>query len=221
MIHKVLIAEDHESANLSLQKTLEELPIAHADCAYYCDEALTMIIRSRQLGQPYDLLITDLYFDDDGHPQKLTGGQALIAAARQAQPDLKILVFSAERKAAIVEALFNIQEIDGYVRKARNDAKELKLAIERLEQNQRYFPWWYIQLVRSKNAYEFTHYDISILSLLAQGIRQKEMPDYLKQKNIKPAGLSSIEKRLNLIREALGFSNNEQLIAYCKDMGIV
>jgi two-component system capsular synthesis response regulator RcsB len=43
----------------------------------------------------------------------------------------------------------------------------------------------------------------------------------LQENQIKPSGLSSLEKRLNHIREVLNFSNNEQLIAYCKDMGIV
>lgn len=221
MIKRVLIAEDHESANLSVQKTLQELGIAQPDYVHYCDDALSKIIRAKQEGIPYDLLLTDLYFEEDHRRQQISCGQQLIAAARKVQAELKILVFSAERKAAIVEALFNMQEIDGYVRKARNDAKELKSAIERIGQNQRYFPWWYVQLSKNKNAYEFTPYDIAILSLLATGIRQKEMPAHLQQNKIQPAGLSSIEKRLKHVRGALNFSNNEQLIAYCKDMGIV
>jgi two-component system capsular synthesis response regulator RcsB len=221
MITKVLIAEDHESANLSLQKTLDELGIGLPDCVFYCDDALAAIKKGKQAGQPYDLLISDLYFETDHRQQQIINGQALIAAARIVQPDLKILVFSAESKAAVVEALFNILEIDGYVRKARNDAKELKLAIERIGQHQRYLPWWYVDHIKHRHAHEFTTYDVAIVSLLVQGVRQKEMPDHLGQSNIEPSGLSSIEKRLKLIREALGFSSNEQLIAYCKDMGIV
>ncbi len=33
--------------------------------------------------------------------------------------------------------------------------------------------------------------------------------------------LSTIEKRLNQIKESLGFIKNEQLIAYCKDRKII
>jgi hypothetical protein len=50
---------------------------------------------------------------------------------------------------------------------------------------------------------------------------QKDIPDYLQQHQIKPAGLSSIEKKLNHIREALNFTKNEQLVAFCKDKGII
>jgi len=65
MIKKVLIAEDHESANISVQKTLEEMNIEVADYVYYCDDALVRVQKAMEKGEPYDLLITDLYFDAD------------------------------------------------------------------------------------------------------------------------------------------------------------
>jgi two-component system, NarL family, captular synthesis response regulator RcsB len=221
MIKKVLIAEDHESANISVQKTLEEMGIGHTDYAYYCDDAFVKIQNSKQTDTPYDLLITDLYFEEDHKIQKISGGMELIAAVRQVQPELKILVFSAESRAGIIETLFNKQEIDGYVRKARNDAKELKQAINKISENQRYLPRHLLQLIKQKNAHAFTEYDITIITLLAQGILQKNIPGYLEQNHIRPSGLSSVEKRLNQIKEALEFSKNEQLVAFCKDMGII
>lgn len=221
MIRKVLIAEDHESANISVQKTLEELGQVDTEYVYYCDDALRKIQKGVAAHQSYDLLITDLSFEEDSRPQQITGGAALIAAARQAQPDLKVLVFSASGDAATIEMLFNKLEIDGYVRKARNDAKELKLAIEHINNNQRYFPRHVMQLIKQKNAHDFTSFDIIIIHLLSKGFRQKDIPSHLQQNKIKPSGLSSVEKRLNYMREVFGFSNNEQLVAYCKDMGII
>ncbi|HEY4063636.1 MAG TPA: response regulator [Puia sp.] len=219
-IKKVLIAEDHESANISVQKTLEELGITQTDYVYYCDDALTKIQKGKQIVQPYDLLITDLYFEEDHRKQDISGGMALITAAREIQPDLKVLVFSAEKKPTTIETLFNKQHIDGYVRKARNDAKELKAAIDQIAKNQRYFPRHLVDLIKQKNTHQFTPFDVTILTLLTQGIRQKDIPAYLQQENIQPSGLSSIEKRLNHIKEVLDLTTNEQLIAYCKDMGI-
>ncbi|RZM30077.1 MAG: response regulator, partial [Pedobacter sp.] len=77
------------------------------------------------------------------------------------------------------------------------------------------------QNVKQKNAYEFSEFDITIISLLSQGRLQKDIPNYLQENNIKPSGLSSVEKRLNLMKEELSFSKNEQLVAYCKDFGII
>jgi two-component system capsular synthesis response regulator RcsB len=221
MIKKVLIAEDHESANISVQKTLEELGIADMDYVYYCDDALVKVQKGMQEGRPYDLFITDLYFEKDHQIQKISGGIDLIDAVRQVQPDLKVLVFSAARDAATIEMLFKKLHIDGYVRKARNDAKELRLAMDHIARNECYLPRHLMQLIQKKNTHDFSEFDIIIITLLAQGIRQKEIPSHLQQKQIKPSGLSSIEKRLNYMKEALEFSNNEQLIAYCKDMGII
>lgn len=221
MINKVLIAEDHESANISVQKTLEELKIAHTDYVYYCDDALIKIQKAKQTEDSYDLLITDLYFEKDHREQHLSNGTALIEAVRNVQPELKILVFSAESKPAIIDDLFHKQQIDGYVRKARGDAKELKTAIHCIAGNQRYLPRTFVQQTKQKNAHEFSEFDITILSLMIEGKRQQEISEHLKKNNMQPAGLSSIEKRLNLIKDALSFSTNEQLIAYCVKMGIV
>jgi two-component system capsular synthesis response regulator RcsB len=221
MIKKVLIAEDHQSANLSLQKTLEELGINDLDYVYYCDDALIKIRKAVHTNQPYDLLITDLGFDDNGEKQQLTGGEALIAAARAVQPHLTILVFSAENKPAVIDHLYNKLEIDGYVRKARNDIKELKTAIGCIANNQRYYPRPIAELVKQKNAHEFTKLDITIIALMIDGKKLQEIPDLLKSNNLQPSSLSSVEKRLNHIKEVLDFSSNEQLVAHCVKMGIV
>jgi two-component system capsular synthesis response regulator RcsB len=221
MFKSVLIAEDHESANISVQKTLQDLGIVDVDYAYYCDDALLRILKRHDAGDAYDLLITDLSFEEDDRKQKLFGGWALIEAARLVQPGLKVLVFSAEQKAAVIGDLFNKAGVNGYVRKARRDAQELKSAIEHIYKNKQHFPPEFRQDIRQKNAHDFSAYDITIISQLSNGMLQKDIPAYLLQNQIRPSGLSSIEKRLNQIKDALGFSKNEQLVAYCKDKGII
>jgi DNA-binding NarL/FixJ family response regulator len=221
MIKKVLIAEDHESSNISIQKTLEEMGIPDPDYVYYCDDALIRVQKACVAGNSYDLLITDLYFDPDHLEQQISGGAALIAAARDAQPDLHVLVFSAEGKTSVIQDLYDRSKIDGYVRKGRNDAKELKAAIAQIAENKTYFPRFFVSATRTGNVHDFTPFDTKIITMMATGFRQKEIAAYLKKNKIKPSGLSSIEKRLNIIGEALNFSNNEQMVAYCKEMGIV
>ncbi|MGJ7031074.1 response regulator [Niabella hirudinis] len=221
MIKKVLIAEDYESVNLSLQKTLESFGIHDPDYVYYCDDALIRLQKALQVRQSYDLLITDLHFEEDHRKQKITDGEALIAAARKIQPDLKILVFSATGRPSTIEALFGQQDIDGYVYKGRNDTKELKQAIDAISENRRHLPRQFVQEVKQRNAYEFSNFDIEILSLMTKGMRQQEISEFLKKNNIRPSALSTIEKRLNSIKEALHFTTNEQLIAHCVKMGIV
>lgn len=221
MFKKVLIAEDHESANISVRKTLAELGIVDTDYVFYCDHAMTRIQKALKSDDPYDLLITDLSFEEDHNQQNLSGGTELIKAARNAQPDLKVIVFSAENKTAVIDDLFKELAINGYVRKARNDAKDLKLAMSSIYKGQTYTSVDLKKAIKEKNSHEFTAFDIKIISLLSTGTPQKDIPLYLQKNNIKPSGLSSVEKRFSLMREVLDFSNNGQLIAYCKDMGII
>ena len=221
MFKRVLINEDHESANISVRQTLGELGITGIGYTYYCDDAYTQINKSLQDDQPFELLITDLSFEEDHRAQRITDGIELIRLVKELNPNLKILVFSAENKAAVIDLLFKQLNINGYVRKARHDAKDLKTALEELAKGKIYLSADLRQNVKQKNAYEFSEFDITIISLLSQGRLQKDIPTYLQEHNIKPSGLSSVEKRLNLMKEELSFSKNEQLVAYCKDFGII
>lgn len=223
MFQKVLIAEDFESSNISVQKALEDLGISHdlKNQVYYCDDALARIQKAISENKPYDLLITDLSFDDDHTLQKITTGNALIKAAKEAQPDLKVLVFSVEHRLSVVQHLFKEFEIDAYVPKGRRDSQDLKLAIETVSKGGRYLSSNLKKEEKDDIDYDFNTFELAIISQLAQGTSQKEIPLYLQSHNITPFGLSSIEKRLSLIKAIFGFTKNEQLIAYCKDRGII
>ena len=221
MIDKVLIAEDHEVTNLSLQKTMEDLQVKTIEHVYYCDDALNRVKLALQKQEPFDLLITDLYFEDDGSQQKIAGGIDLIKAVRELQPAIRILIFSAETRPGTIDMLFKSYHIDAYVRKARNDARELRNAMDALIKNQSWYPHSLVNSIRRANTYEFTEFDINIIKLLSQGYQQNEIPAWLQQHNIRPHSLSSIEKRLKQIRDELEFSKNEQIVLFCKETGLL
>lgn len=221
MFKKILIAEDHESINISVQKTLEELNIPKVDYVYYCDDAIGKIQKALREEHPYDLLITDLYYEDDHHEQNLKDGKELIRKAKEIQPNLKIIVFSAEHKTGIIENLFSDYQINGYVRKARNDSKDLKKSIASVYIGENYLSFDLKQDMKKFNSYEFSTFDITLVSLLSKGVLQKNIPVHLEERNIKPSSLSSIEKRLNSLKEDLEINSNEQLVAFCKDIGII
>lgn len=221
MFKKILIAEDHESINLSVQKTLEDLNIPNVDYVYYCDDALAKIQKSIRENEPYDLLITDLYYEEDHREQEIKDGRELIQRIKEIQPSLKVIVFSAEHKSGVINSLFKEYEINGYVRKARNDSKELKKSIASVYIDENYLSLDMKQDVKKFNSYEFSAYDITLVSLLSKGILQKNIPTHLQEKDIRPYSLSSVEKKLNSLKEDLEVNSNEQLVAFCKDIGII
>lgn len=221
MFKKVLIAEDHESINISVQKTLEDLVIPNIDYVFYCDDAIGKIQKALREEHPYDLLITDLYYEDDHHEQNLKDGKDLIRKAKEIQPNLKVIVFSAEHKTGVIENLFSEYQINGYVRKARNDSKDLKKSITSVYIGEEYLSFDLKQDMKKFNSYEFSTFDITLVSLLSKGVLQKNIPIHLEDRNIKPTSLSSVEKRLNSLKEDLQINSNEQLVAFCKDIGII
>lgn len=221
MFKNVLIAEDYESSNISVQKALSDFRVLQTDYVNYCDDALSKVKMQLQENQPFDLLITDLSFDEDHRPQKLKGGRELISAVREVQPDLKVIVFSAEKKEVLIEKLFEENHINGYVKKGREDVKDLKKAIRAVYNHEKYLTYELKGKSEVRNAFEFSDYDTLLVSLLAGGTMLKDIPTYMKDHNIKPASMSAVEKRLKEIRESLTINSNEQLIAFCKDFGIL
>jgi len=215
MIDKVIIAEDHESSNLTVQKVMEDLRIQQRDYFFYCDDALNRIKLAKKGDLPYDVLITDLYFDDDGTSQIIKDGFELIRAARAVQPDIRIIVFSSENKAAKIKSLYDELHIDGFIRKARHDVKELKSAFEAIAKGERYYSRETSLLLKQTKAYEFTDFDVDIIRLLADGHRQKEISAQLS------CSPSTIEKTLKKLRDEFGFLKNEQLVLRCKDVGLL
>jgi len=221
MIAKVLIAEDHQLTSLSLAHTVKDLGINEVLYTYYCDDALMHLRKAADAGVPFELLITDLSFEEDHREQRIKDGTELIKAARILQPSLQVLVFSGESRPSVISNLYGGLQINGYVRKARHDAQDLNDAIQTISKGKVYLPIMLKNQLRPANSFQFSNLDITIISQLSLGIKQNKIPDFLHANGIKPSGLSSVEKRLSSMREGLGFSNNEQLIAHCKDLGII
>lgn len=221
MFKKILIAEDHESANVSVQKAVEDLKISDPKYVHYCDDALARVKMGLQENNAFELLITDLSFDEDHRKQIINTGQELIASIRDIQPNLKIIVFSSEKREVIVEKLFTDQQVNAYVKKGRDDVKDLKKAIKTVYNNEKYISYNLKTNSPERNSFEFSEYDTLIVSLLAKGMLLKNIPDYLKENNIKRSSMSAVEKRLKDIKESLDINSNEQLIAFCKDFGII
>ncbi|MDQ0592135.1 DNA-binding NarL/FixJ family response regulator [Chryseobacterium ginsenosidimutans] len=220
MFKKVLIAEDHEVRNLGVVNTLTELQIQNFDFVNYCDEALQKIRTNVITNVPYDLLITDLSFDKDHIEQKINSGQKLIEEIKKIQPNLKIIAFSIEKKPKIIDDLFKIHNINGFVSKGRNDGKDLRNTIRKVFEGDIVIPQEILNSIRN-TSFEFTEYDVTLIELLAKGWKQNEIEKFFKENKITPDSKSAIEKRLNDLRFELGAKNNIELIVICKDIGII
>ncbi|GEN75484.1 response regulator [Chryseobacterium hagamense] len=220
MFKKVLIVEDQEVANLGIIRAMEELSVPRFEFVTYCDEALQRMKTAAAENKSYDLLIADLSFEKDHIRQDLKSGQELILEAKKFRPELKVVVFSVEKRAQVIDDLYKIYGINGFVSKARNDGKELRNAIERIFKGEIVMSQDILNAIRNI-PFALNTYDLKLLELLAKGSKQSEIQTCLKEQQMQPHSIRSIEKRLNELRDSFGAKNNIEMIVICKDIGLI
>ena len=221
MFKKVLVLDDIDSINIGVKSTLKKLGISHVDLEGYCDNAYLKIRKAQQDNQPYDLLISDLSFIKDYREQKYTSGEKLIEAVKGAQPSIKIIVYSIEEKHQKIKRLINTFGVNAYVCKGRKGLDELSNALKYTSENKLYLSPQIESALRKNNSLEITDFDVTILNYLSLGKSQTEISLLLQQNNTTPSSLSSIEKRLNLLKDQFKASNTTHLIAVSKDLNLI
>lgn len=111
--------------------------------------------------------------------------------------------------------------MNAYVWKSNHGQRELKKAVQSVFNGEFFITPQLAHALRDKEAFEVTDYDVFLLKHLAEGLDQKEISEALKNKDIKPSSVSSVEKRLKLLKENFNANNPTQLIAITKDFGLI
>ena len=222
MFKKVLIAEDMDYINFGVRSELEKLGVQEIDYVQYCDEALLKLKSAQLNNEPFDLLISDLSFEQDHNNQKITSGDQLIKNVRNDFPELKIAVFSVEDKAYTIQTLFKEHHINAYVWKSRDGLRELKRAINMIETSDlTYISPELAGALASNNSVEITEYDIFLIDCLSQGLLQGQISENLKKLDWTPSSVSAVEKRLKFLKEHFNANNPAHLVAMSKDLGLI
>lgn len=221
MFKKVLLAEDIDTISKGVMSIMEALQIDNVHQAQYCDDAYIQIKKATLNNQDFDLLITDLSFKDDHRKQKLSSGDELIKKVKQDFPGLKIIVYSVEDRTERIRQLMKDLKINGYVAKGRKGLRELEEAIVTVHQGGNYLSAELSHTLNKKPPIEIIDTDIELLRLLSQGYSQDQISRIFKTENIKPSSLSSLEKRLNVLKEHFGAKNAIHLVSIGKDLGLI
>lgn len=222
MFKKVIVSEDFDSINIAVVQALEALQIPKIEYSKYCDDTFLKIKKAQADNEPFDLMITDLSYKEDHRINKLHSGEELIAAVKQTQPNMRIIVYSIEDKKYRIKSLFDDLAINGYILKGRNSIPELQKAIQSLFQSdQKILSSALSHVLKDKTLHEIESYDIQLLKLLSKGFILDEIALQFKNDGIIPNGTSSIEKRINKLKIYFKANNNVHLIAKAKDLGVV
>ena len=212
MFKKVVLVEDFQGENQGIAETLtEKLAIEELQSEFYCDKAFNRLKVALKKNEPYELMVTDLFFEKDHVDRKLTSGRELIKLARAQQPGLKIIVHSMENNPIYVNALFKEHKINGYVCKGRRGMVELVNAVNEVFHN-RTFVSAQLNLTAANNTVELDAFDRAILKELANGLTKKEDSAKFKKENRTPNSESTIDKRISKLYDEYKAKNTTSLL---------
>ncbi len=217
-----MVVEDSETTGYGITMMLKkELGIKEVVFCQYCDDAYLKLQNAINNNDSFDLVITDLSFRPDHRPSQITSGQKLIEKIRKIDHKLKIIVCSVDIKPTLLKKLKKEKKVSGFVLKGRNALTDLQLAIQKVQIGKNFISESLIKDSQTTSFIEVSNYEIQLLELLSQGLSQHEIANELKSKNINPSGLSSIEKKLNRLKDDFQVKSTIQLVAQAKDLGII
>lgn len=221
MFEKVLIVDDHASINNDVFEILSQEGVAQIDKSLYCDDAYNKIKKAALEQEPYDLVVTDLLFKQDHRQRRLASGEALVYELRSEFEKLPIIVYTQEDHFQTVRNLIEDLGANAYVCKSRESDKELPKALVKVFAGEQYLSKAVEEALTEKHDHEISDYDLYIVRMIAEGSVQSEIGKHLRQSNIYPNSTSSIEKRLNILKDQFSAKNTTHLISILKDHKLI
>lgn len=215
---KILIVEDHpsmiEGYKIILSYNTKDYEI-DATSAVNCKSAYDLITDNNNV---YDVILLD--YSLPAYPEKgINSGKDLAVLIRKVKPKSRIIVLTSHSEALILYDLIVSVEPEGILVKSDFSAEELLKAFELIVEGGNYHSTTVTQNVSellSKKIY-LDSYNRKIISLLAEGIKTKNIPNYMN------LSISAVEKRKVQIKDYLGIDKggDEEIIRKAKEAGLI
>ena len=217
-ILKILIADDHQLIIDGIISSLKEIGDFDISSTTNCDDAFTKLKQEK-----FDILFTDLSFDNSTENTLIDGGEELIKAVRNNEFDLKIGVITGHTETNRVYYVISNLNPNAYLLKSKCDAVEIGFAVQKMLQNEFYYTHEIHQKIMRRNIIQIQMDDVAIQIL-------KELPNHPKISNLEGVitkvdgsflKLRSIETKLSNLRTDLNANNNTDLVLKAKELGII
>lgn len=219
---KILFVDDHQLIIQGIVSTLQELTHLEIHATTTCDEAFSMI-QQHQGKHPFDILFTDLSFDNTTTLTQLHNGEALIKALQSHNIPIHIGVITGHSETnRIYSVLHNLQP-SAYILKGKCSSSELQLAMDKMMTGEKYFSHEVHEKMMKRALVQIQMDDIAIQIL-------NELPKHPKINNLEgvilkpdgtPVKIRSIENKLASLRVDLNANNNTDLVLKAKELGII
>lgn len=215
---KILIVDDHPTMIEGYKSILNSnyptdnlsISIVHS-----CEMAYHSVTK---INQPFDLVLLDLALPPY-EPAKLASGEDLAVLIQKLWKETKIMMLTSHTEAFILYNLIKKINPEALLIKSDFKSDEFLKAFEKVLQGQTYYSQTAQQSIKEVGANHFglDSYDRRIISLLAKGIKTKNLPEHLS------ITISAIDKRKAQIKLFFGIQkgNDEDIITEARKRGLV
>ena len=219
---RILIVDDHQLVILRILYSLTKIGNFDVVTTNTCDAALDLILKHKN-DRPFEIVFTDLSFDNGTKATKLDGGEALIKALKNQNIDIKIGVITGHVETNRIYNVIQNLNPDAYLIKSKCGVAKLRYAIEKMQTNDFYYSHEVHQKIMRRTIIQIQMDEVAIQIL-------KELPNQPKISNLEGVilkndgtlmRLRSIETKLSNLRADLGANNNTDLVLKAKELGVI
>ncbi|MBT3740894.1 DNA-binding response regulator, NarL/FixJ family, contains REC and HTH domains [Polaribacter sp. Hel1_33_78] len=219
---RILIADDHQLVLEGFLNSLKEVGDFDVVTTTNCDAAFDLI-KTHINSNPFQLLFTDLSFDNITEESDLGGGEELIKAIRNNEFDIKIGVITAHTETNRIYNVISNLNPNSYLLKSKSSATEIGFAVQKMLANEYYYTHEIHQKILRRNVVQIQMDDVAIqiLKELPNHSKISNLEGVIKKNNGTAIKLRSIETKLANLRTDLNANNNTDLILKVKELGII
>ena len=211
---KVLIMEPNDCAFLGVSHVLREALNVVPEHVPNCDTAIHEIRQSLKKSTPYDFLITEYAGARQGNYTR-----ALLKEANGIQPKLRTILYTGVARPLALKSILHEPGVNGCVLKSGNGSSQLVKAIRSVDNSGFYLSPNVDDLLSQVQHISLDEYDFNVLNALSEGLSQREIANLFVRKKVHPSSLSSIEKKINQLKDRFHAKNNVHLIARASLLG--
>ena len=220
---RILVVDDHPLMAKAIVGELSEFSNYETSSFNTCDEALAELINGIENNTPYDVVFTDLSFENQTEDTVIEDGESLIRKIREDEIPVKIGVVTGHTETNRVFHVIRNLNPDAYILKNQCSAEELNFAIKKMMEGGKFFTHEIHSKILKRNVIQIQMDDVAI-QILKQLPKQSKiinLEGMIKKSDGKTMKIRAIENKLANLRIDLNAKNNTDLVLKAKELGII
>ena len=220
---KILVVDDHQLIVDGILLALSKFPNYKVSSTNICDDAFSILKDAAGSNDAFDILFTDLSFENITDQSKIDGGESLIRAVRENEIPLKVGVITGHTETNRVFNVISNLKPDTYILKNHCTSDELNFAIQKMMSGGVFYTHEIHAKIMKRNIIQIQMDEsaIQILQELPKHPKISNLEGKIKKSDGKYMKIRAIENKLANLRIDLDANNNTDLVLKAKKLGII